>query len=44
MMAELYGRNINQFRTELGHVANLIGGMNSQEKYGSQSGVRFTPV
>jgi hypothetical protein len=44
VMAELYGRNINQFRTELGHVANLVGGMNSQEKYGSQTGARFTPV
>jgi hypothetical protein len=25
-------------------VANLVGGMNSQEKYGDQPGVRFTPV
>lgn len=44
VMAELYSRNIGQFRTEMGHVANLIGGMYSQEKYGSQQGVRFTPV
>jgi hypothetical protein len=44
VMAELYGRNVNQWRTELGHVANLIGGMHSQEKYGSQAGARFTPV
>jgi hypothetical protein len=44
VMAELYSRNVGQFRTELGHVANLVGGMNSQEKYGSQTGVRFTPV
>jgi hypothetical protein len=44
VLAELYNREIGQFRTELGHVANLVGGMNSQEKYGNQPGVRFTPV
>ena len=44
VLAELYNRQINQFRTELGHVANLVGGMNSQEKYGNQPGPRFTPV
>ncbi len=41
---QLYGRLIGQWRTELAHVANLVGGANSQEKYGSQQGVRFTPV
>ncbi|MGE5731793.1 MAG: zinc-dependent metalloprotease, partial [Gemmatimonas sp.] len=44
VLSELYNRQIGQFRTELGHVANLVGGMNSQEKYGNQPGVRFTPV
>jgi hypothetical protein len=44
VLAELYNRQIGQFRLEMGHVANLIGGMNSQEKYGSQPGPRFTPV
>src|SRR5678815_1163911 len=44
VLAELYGRQISQFRLELGHVANLVGGMNSQEKYGNQPGPRFTPV
>jgi len=44
VLAELYNREIGQFRTELGHVANLVGGMNSQEKYGDQPGARFTPV
>src|SRR6476661_6800603 len=44
VLAELYGRQISQFRTELGHVANVVGGMNSQEKYGNQPGPRFTPV
>jgi hypothetical protein len=40
----LYGRLIGQWRTELNHVVNIIGGADSQEKYGSQQGVRFTPV
>jgi hypothetical protein len=40
----LYGRMVGQWRTELGHVANIVGGADSQEKYGSQEGVRFTPV
>jgi len=44
VLSELYNREIGQFRTELGHVANLVGGMNSQEKYGDQPGVRFVPV
>ncbi|MEO7084068.1 MAG: zinc-dependent metalloprotease [Gemmatimonadaceae bacterium] len=44
VMGELYNREVGQWRTELGHVANLVGGMNSQEKYGDQSGVRFTSV
>ncbi len=44
VLAELYNREIGQYRTELGHVANLVGGMNSQEKYGDQPGVRFVPV
>jgi len=44
VLSELYNRQIGQFRTELGHVANLVGGMNSQEKYGDQPGERFTPV
>ena len=44
VMGELYNREVGQWRTELSHVANLVGGMNSQEKYGDQKGVRFTPV
>jgi hypothetical protein len=40
----LYGRMVGQWRTELAHVANIVGGAASQEKYGSQEGVRFTPV
>jgi hypothetical protein len=43
-LTALYGRLIGQWRTELNHVANIVGGADSQEKYGSQQGVRFTPV
>jgi hypothetical protein len=43
-LSELYGRLIGQWRTELGHVANIIASATSQEKYGSQQGVRFTPT
>lgn len=44
VLAELYTRQVGQWRTELGHVAALVGGLNSQEKYGDQPGPRFVPV
>ena len=40
----LYSAVVGQWRTEMGHVANLVGGAYSQEKYGGQPGARFTPV
>ena len=40
----LYGHVIGQWRTELTHVTNVVGGSTSQEKWGGQIGVRFTPV
>jgi hypothetical protein len=40
----LYGRLIGQWRTELGHVANIVGGADSWERYGNQEGVRFVPL
>jgi hypothetical protein len=43
-LGQLYGRLLGQWRTELAHVVNIVGGADSQEKYGSQQGVRFTPV
>jgi hypothetical protein len=43
-LTSLYGSLVGQWRTELNHVANLIGAADSQEKYASQQGVRFTPV
>jgi hypothetical protein len=40
----LYGRMVGQWRTEIAHVVNIIGGADSQEKYGGQTGPRFTPI
>ncbi len=41
---ELHSRLMLQWRWELLNVANIVGGATSQEKYGSQPGVRFTPI
>jgi hypothetical protein len=35
---------LGQWATELGHVAVMVGSFQSQEKYGGQQGVRFTPL
>ncbi len=39
----LYGRLLNQWATELRHVAIVVGGANAQEKYAGQSGPRYRP-
>ena len=41
---EMYDRMLGQWVLELNHVAAIIGGFDSQEKYWGQEGVRFTPV
>lgn len=43
-LKELFGRLVGQWATELRHVAVIPGSRESQEKYISQPGVRFTPV
>jgi len=43
-LKELYGRLIGQWSTELRHVVAVVGAAETQEKYGSQPGPRFTPV
>jgi hypothetical protein len=43
-LKELYGRMLGQWTLEMGHVANIVGGFDSQEKYVGQEGVIFTPV
>lgn len=41
---EAYGRLLGQMTNELRHVATIPGSSTGQEKYGSQPGVRFTPM
>ncbi len=43
-LAELYSTMLVQWSREMNHVAKIVGGFNSQEKYVGQSGVIFTPV
>jgi hypothetical protein len=43
-LSQLYTRLLGQWRTELAHVVNIVGGADSQEKYGSQQGARFKQV
>lgn len=43
-LREVYERLVGQWVTELGHVAALIGGLEGQEKFGGQEGVRFELV
>ena len=41
---EIYDKMIEQWILEMRHVVSVIGGAESQEKYGSQPGPRFLPV
>jgi hypothetical protein len=45
---DVYGRVLGQWSNEMGHVTQIIGGFDSQEKHGGQGsvtdGVRFTPL
>ncbi len=43
-LEEIYGRMLGQWRLEMGHVVQLVGGFNSQQKHIGQDGVIFTPV
>jgi hypothetical protein len=43
-LEELYGRMLGQWTIELEHVAAIVGGFNTQEKYVGQEGVIFSPV
>lgn len=40
----VYSRLIGQWATELRHVTMVVGGTSAQEKYGGQSGARYTPL
>jgi hypothetical protein len=43
-LAELYGRMISQWSTEMSHVAQIPGGFNSQEKVVGQEGPVYTLI
>ncbi len=43
-LTEVYGRLLGQWRVEMGHVAQLVGGVISQQKHIGQDGIRFEPV
>ena len=43
-LSELYGRMLGQWTLEMNHVANIIGGYNSQQKHVGQNGVRFNLI
>ena len=43
-LAEVYGRMLGQWMMEMNHVAEIVGGFNSQEKVVGQEGRLFTPV
>jgi len=43
-LSEVYQALIRQWSTELRHVISLVGGVEGQEKYGGQEGVRFQLV
>ncbi len=43
-LEEVYGRMVGQWTTEMGHVVQVIGGVDSQQKHIGQNGVRFVTV
>jgi hypothetical protein len=43
-LAELLGRLLGQWALEMNHVAAIVGGVNSQQKYVGQEGLIFRPV
>lgn len=43
-LEEVYNSMIGQWRLEMGHVAAIVGGFNTQQKHIGQDGVLFTPI
>jgi hypothetical protein len=43
-LVEMYERLVDQWTREMEHVINVVGGSDTQEKYGGQLGPRFTPL
>ncbi len=43
-LEQVYGRVLGQWRLEMGHVAQIVGGYHSQQKHIGQQGVIFQPI
>lgn len=43
-LEEIYGDMIGQWRLEMGHVAAIVGGFQTQQKHIGQEGILFTPI
>jgi hypothetical protein len=43
-LSEVYGRMLGQWTLEMNHVAQIVGGYNSQQKHIGQDGVRFNLI
>ncbi|MCL4814494.1 MAG: zinc-dependent metalloprotease [Vicinamibacteraceae bacterium] len=43
-LADLYRRLVGQWATELRHVVAVVGGVDSWQRHGGQTGVRFEPL
>jgi hypothetical protein len=43
-LGEVYGRVLGQWTLEMGHVAVIVGGVESQDKYPDQKGAQFWPT
>ena len=43
-LSEFYGRVLSRWSLEMGHVANIVGGVEGRQKNIGQDGVRFTPI
>jgi hypothetical protein len=44
MSKDAYQRLVGHYQTMLAHVANIVGGSEGRERYGSQPGPRYTPI
>lgn len=43
-LREIYDRLLNQWRMEMSHVVNIVGGYETQTKFGDQAGTVYSPL
>lgn len=43
-LSEIYDRLLNQWRMEMSHVVNIVGGYETQTKFGDQEGTVYSPL